>query len=180
MLAIFITICSLIPQLMGAHTTMCDAEPIELPKRVQNIELECLDKGSIFIPYWGERNILIFYIDPDNQAQNREFTIELREKSGCSSHLENLYALGVVNMKDAPLIPRSVARSVAKKKALRDTLDVVMDLSRGLAGGWGLGDCNNEFVMLLVNKNCELVYVHKGDLSQEQIDEFYTFIEDYI
>ncbi len=42
-----------------------------------------------------------------------------------------------------------------------------------------MGDCNDSFVLMLVSKEGELVYVHKGELSEQDIEEFYSVIDKY-
>ncbi len=51
--------------------------------------------------------------------------------------------------------------------------------SSWLSSAWRLGDCNDCFVLMLVSKEGELVYVHKGELSEKDIEEFYSVIDKY-
>ena len=80
---------------------------------------------------------------------------------------------------DAPLIPNNMARMMARKRTESNGAIVLADESRTLSTAWGLGDCNNKFVLLLVSKEGELVFMRKGELSQADINEFYKVLENY-
>ena len=41
------------------------------------------------------------------------------------------------------------------------------------------GDVNDMFVLIFVNKDKEIEFLSKGELSQKQIDEFYRVINKY-
>lgn len=146
-------------------------------KKISNIELLNLDGESVSLPYWGEKNLVIFYVDPDRHSQNYEFTLDM-EKTGRASG-DNIIGLGVMNLKDAPMIPNGMARSIAKKRTKSNDALVFADEDRILSQNWGIGDCNNMFVLLLVSKESELVFMHKGMLTKSDIEEFYDIVQEY-
>ena len=45
-----------------------------LPRKVSDVTLLDLNGDPTQLPYWGEKNLLIFYIDPDRHKQNEDFT----------------------------------------------------------------------------------------------------------
>ena len=149
----------------------------ELPRKVQNVEVLDLDGKPAKLPHFGEKNLMIFYVDPDRHKQNEEFTIEL-EKNGRASG-ENIYGFGVMNLKDAPMVPNGMARSMAKKRTAQNGATVLADQDRILSKTWGLGDCNNQFVLMIVSKEGELVFVRKGILSDADKEAFYQTVEKY-
>ena len=53
---------------------------VELPHKVENLMLEDAFGDPVKLPYWGEKNLLIFYVDPDRHRQNHEFTVEMEEQ----------------------------------------------------------------------------------------------------
>lgn len=153
------------------------ADAQTLPRKVTDIEILDLEGNTVRLPYWGEKNLMIFYVDPDRHKQNHDFTVEMEEK-----HLAegpNLFGFGVMNLADAPMIPNGMARSMARKRTAKNGATVLADQKRVLSTDWELGDCNNQFVLLLVNKEGELVYMHKGVLSEEDIADFYRVLEPY-
>ena len=48
------------------------AEAQSLPRRVRNVEVQDLDAKKARLPWWGEKNLMIFYVDPDVPKQNDE------------------------------------------------------------------------------------------------------------
>lgn len=149
----------------------------EVPYEVSNVELLDLDGKAAKLPYWGEKNLMIFYVDPDRHSQNSEFTEELERNHRAEG--ENLYGFGIMNLKDAPMIPNGMARSMAKKRTAKNGALVLADQDRILSKAWKLGDCNNQFVLMLVSKEGELVFLRKGELSDEDIEAFYEAVALY-
>ncbi len=149
----------------------------ELPHPVKNVELLDLDGKPASLPYFGEKTLMIFYVDPDRHKQNHDFTVELEQNHRAES--ENIYGFGVMNLKDAPMIPNGMARNMAKKRTAKNGATVLADQGRTLSTAWGLGDCNNQFVLMLVSKEGELVFLRKGVLSEADKEAFYKTIELY-
>lgn len=148
-----------------------------LPRKVENVKILDLDGNPANLPYFGEKNLMIFYVDPDRHKQNEDFTYDMEENHRAEG--ENLYGFGVMNLKDAPMIPNGMARSMAKKRTAKNGATVLADQDRVLSTTWGLGDCNNQFVLLVVSKEGELVFLRKGILSEKDKEEFYRVIEKY-
>lgn len=153
------------------------AQDLSLPRKVENVAVLNLDGNPVMLPMWGEKNLMIFYVDPDHHKQNAEFTEEMEQNHRAEG--ENLYGFGVMNLKDAPLVPNSLARKMAAKRTAQNGATVLADQTRELSTAWGLGDCNNQFVLMIVTKEGELVYVHKGEYTEAEKEEFYRFIEPY-
>lgn len=147
------------------------------PRKVENVTLVDLNGDPASLPMWGEKNLMIFYVDPDHHKQNQEFTEEMERNHRAAG--ENLYGFGVMNLKDAPMVPNGLARSMARKRTAANGATVLADQDRILSSAWGLGDCNNQFVLLVVSKQGELVYIHKGEYTEPEKEDFYRFIEVY-
>lgn len=135
----------------------------ELPRKVNNVEVLDLDGNPAKLPHWGEKNLMIFYVDPDRHKQNNDFTVELEENHRAQS--DNIFGFGVMNLKDAPMVPNGMARNMAKKRTAKNGALVLADQDRILSKAWELGDCNNQFVLMIVSKEGELVFLRKGVLS---------------
>ena len=80
-----------------------------LPRKVSDVTLLDLNGDPTQLPYWGEKNLMIFYIDPDHHKQNEDFTTDMEENHRVEG--ENLFGFGVMNLKDAPMIPNGMGRS---------------------------------------------------------------------
>ena len=158
-------------------TVSAQTEEAALPRKVSNVEVLDLEGKPVTLPYWGEKNLMIFYVDPDHHKQNEDFTIELEQNHRAES--DNIHGFGVMNLKDAPMVPNGMARNMAKKRTAKNGATVLADQNRILSTAWGLGDCNNQFVLMIVSKEGELVFLRKGELSDADKEAFYETIEKY-
>ena len=166
-----------IAMLAACTLTVSTVSAQEQPRKVQNVELLDLDGKPAKLPYFGEKNLMIFYVDPDRHKQNEDFTYELEQNHRASG--DNIYGFGIMNLKDAPMIPNGMARSMAKKRTEKNGATVLADQDRKLSSAWALGDCNNQFVLILVSKEGEIVFLRKGLLSEADKQAFYETVEKY-
>ncbi|WP_418983842.1 hypothetical protein [Alistipes sp.] len=148
----------------------------ELPRKVTDVELLDLNGQPATLPYFGEKNLMIFYVDPDRHKQNHEFTVELEENHRAES--PEIFGFGVINSKDS-MFPNGIIRNMARKRTEKNGALVLADQGRVLSTAWELGDCNNQFVLLFVNKQGELVFMRKGVLTDEDKAAFYELLEQY-
>ena len=148
----------------------------ELPRKVHNVDVIDLNGNPTPLPHWGEKNLLIFYVDPDRHKQNEEFTIELEQNHRAAG--ANIYGFGVVNLKDT-IFPNSIVQNKARKRTEKNGATVLADQDGTLCEEWGLGDCNNQFVLMIVSKEGELVFLRKGELSEADKAAFYKVIDQY-
>ena len=84
-----------------------------------------------------------------------------------------------MNLKDAPMVPNSMARSMARKRTATNGATVLADQTHALSTAWNLGDCNNKFVLMFVTQEGELVFLRKGVLSDADKEAFYEVLENY-
>ncbi len=143
---------------------------------VKPINIRDASDNPIPIPQLGKKHLLIFYVDPDHANQNTAFTDHL-EKNHILS--DNIHSFGIVNLKDAPMLPNSIVRAMVRKKIKQTGADIYTDPDHLLRDGWNLGDVNNQFTLIFVTKDLEIKFLSKGELSQQQIDEFYRVIDEY-
>lgn len=149
----------------------------ERPLVLDNVEIADLDGNATHIPHWGETNLVIFYIDPDRRTLNSEFAQMLRRDY--ANHNKDLQCMGIMNLKDAPMIPNALVRKVAKRREASDGTPIFADKERLIAKSWGLGDCNNTIVTIIIDKRGELVYLRKGVLADDDIELFCEIIDSY-
>lgn len=153
------------------------AQDSALPKAVSDVQLLSLDGTPTNLPHFGEKHLLIFYVDPDHHKQNEAFTYELEENG--RAHSDNIYAFGIMNLKDAPMVPNALARKLAAKRTAKNGALVLADQDRVLQTAWGLGKCNNLFVLLFVSNEGELLFMRKGELTDADKEAFYEVLDAY-
>lgn len=156
--------------------TASAAKAQELPRKVENVEIADLEKNPTKLPHYGEKNLMIFYIDPDARKQNEAFTYELEDTHRADS--PEIYGFGIINAKDT-WYPNGAIRGIARKRTAKNGALVLLDDNRILSQEWGLGDCNDQFVLLFIDKAGKLVFMRKGELTEQDKQDFYKIIDRY-
>ena len=70
--------------------------------------------------------------------------------------------LGVANMKDS-IAPNFIIRSIIKGKIKKYDATILTDVDLTLAKAWGLGDCNDKSVFILIGKDKKIKYLKFAD-----------------
>lgn len=162
--------------ILVAPRLMAQTEELPLPHPVPHVGLIDGKKVPTDLPYWGEKNLLIFYVDPDAARQNHDFTMEMEENKRAAG--DNIYGFGILNLKDTWL-PNGLVRRIAYNRTKKNKALILADEHSLVRDAWNLGDIDNKFVLMIVSKECELVYMYKGDLTPEDQEEFYRIVNDY-
>ena len=157
-------------------TMMAQKQTATVGSKVKQIAIRDSNDQSIPLPGFGEKHLLIFYPDPDHASQNKSFTDYLEEHPINS---DNIMAYGIVNLKDAPMMPNSIVRAIIRNKVKKTGANIYTDPEHLLRDGWGLGDVNNLFTILFVTKEGEIAFLHKGEMSKKDIEEFFRVINQY-
>ena len=165
--------------LLGAMVATAQAQDT-LPRKVENPEICDMKGNPVKLPKWGEKNLLIFFVDPDSYLggnANKKFASEMEKNQLAAG--DNIYGFGVVNTADT-FLPKKLIRSIVSKRVEKESgAEAFDDRIHALAEGWGLGDCNNKFAILIVSKEGELVYCHKEEFTEEDKAHFYEFVKAY-
>lgn len=144
---------------------------VKIGQRLPNIQIRDAHNKSISVPYLGTHPLLIFYPDPDHPKC--KFTDYLEEHPIPAKRMK---AYGIVNMKDAPWYPNGIIRTAIRSKIKKTGQPIYTDPNRALARGWGLGDCNNKFVIIIVDEHGRLLWLHKGEPNEAAKREFWHII----
>jgi hypothetical protein len=155
--------------ILASLTLSICAEAQSLPRKVRNVEVQDLDAKKARLPWWGEKNLLIFYVDPEVPRQNHDFITHIEETGRVQG--PNIEGFGIVNLKDA-VYPNNLVRQIADARTAKNGATILCDPDHYISSAWRLGDCNNMFVIMLVNKAGELVFVHKGEMNEEDQKRF--------
>ena len=155
--------------ILASITLSICAEAQSLPRKVRNVEVQDLDAKKARLPWWGEKNLLIFYVDPEVPRQNHDFITHIEETGRVQG--PNIEGFGIVNLKDA-VYPNNIVRQIADARTAKNGATILCDPDHYISSAWRLGDCNNMFVIMLVNKAGELVFVQKGEMNEEDQKRF--------
>ena len=178
-------ICSILFALLVSATVYAQKnaeEPITdggLPRKVENVTIKDLYGKPATLPYWGEKNLLIFYVDPDAYLamnKNNKFAEELEENGRAQG--PEIYGFGIMNFPDTWL-PKNLLRKICRKRVEKNGATIIDDSEHIFKNQWNLGDCGNKFMIMIVSKEGELVYVLRNEINDETKKEFYRIIEQY-
>ena len=159
--------------------TSVEAQELSLLRKVENLTIKDIAGNSVTLPEFGEKNLLIFYVDPDSYLKggaNKKLSDELEENGRAAGAA--IRGFGVMNFPDTGL-PKNMVRNMARKRAEKNGATILDDDQQLLKKQWGLGDCNNKFVIMIVSKEGELVYCAKEDLDDMGIAKFYEVVDKY-
>jgi hypothetical protein len=123
--------------------------------------------------------MLIFYVDPDsylNGNKTADFASEIEENKRAAGPA--IEGFGIMDFPDTGL-PKQMLRKICAKRTEKNGATIVADKGRFVSEKWGLGDCNNKFVLLLVSKDGELIFCRKGEFTEQDKKEFFEAIEPY-
>jgi predicted transcriptional regulator len=83
---------------------------------------------------------------------------------------------GVANLKDS-WVPNAIIRAVIRKKMKKYDSVILTDEDYFMPKKWGLGDCNDVSVFLVIGEDQKVKYIKKGKVRGSEIDEVIRIIE---
>jgi hypothetical protein len=169
-------ICAILALLSFAAATAQQVQGPQLPAPVENVILTDLDRQPAGFDYYGQKHLMIFYVDPDAHRQNADFQAEIEADRSLLS--PNIQAYAVLNLKDT-FLPNWLVRSIAERRTRDQPAVNLADSGRILSKAWGLGDCNNKFCILVVSREGELVYFRAGEFTEQDKADFYDTVYKY-
>jgi hypothetical protein len=155
------------------------AQAQSLPRKVSNVTIKDLYGNPATLPYYGKKNLLIFYVDPDAYLalnKNNKFAEELEANGRAAG--PNIYGFGILNFPDT-FLPKEMLRKICRKRVEKNGATIIDDSEHIFKNAWGLGNCNQKFMLLIVSKSGELVYVLKDEITPAGKEEFYRIVEKY-
>ncbi len=144
------------------------AKTLKVGDKVESITIMDANNKPIIIPDLGKKMVLIFYPDPDNAKGNKEFSDAMKKTD---FPLKYFMCMGIVNLKDAPIYPDWLLRIVIRRElATHHKAVIYTDPDRRLAKAWGMGDCNNKFVVILIDQNRRVLLYKKTRMTRQEIE----------
>lgn len=155
------------------------ADGVIEPRKVENVTIKDLYGNYTNLPHYGEKNLLIFYVDPDAYLamnKNNKFAEELEANSRAAG--PEIYGFGILNLPDTWL-PKEFLRKICRKRVEKNGALIIEDHDHTFKNACGLGDCNKKFALLIITKEGNLEYVLKEEVDQEGKELFYSIIDKY-
>ncbi len=136
----------------------------EVGKTLAPVTLADLQGAAASLPYFGQKTLVVFYIDPDV----RTFADPLADAIDAKKFpKEKFGAIGVVNSKDT-WIPAGLVREIALAKQKRYPKSLIlMDENHKIGAAWALDDCNDRVAVLVIGKDRRVKFLAKISTKEE-------------
>ena len=115
-----------------------EAQVLETPRKVENLTINDINGNPTTLPEFGQKNLLIFYVDPDSYLKggaNKKLSDELEENGRAAGAA--IRGFGVMNFPDTGL-PKNMVRNMARKRAAKNGATILDDDQQLLKKAWGL------------------------------------------
>lgn len=145
----------------------------QVGEKVSAVKLLTMNKDTVELPMLGEKNLLIFYPDPDHSKQNSNLQDYFKDHPIKS---KNIDSYGVINMADAPMIPNSLIRFMVRRETEGTNAQVYLDPNHVLGDAWHLGNVNNKSCVIFVNKDKVIEFFVAGQVTDDQMQEVINLV----
>jgi len=147
---------------------------------VANVQIKDANDNPATIPGIGTHVVGLFYGDPDEKDLGDPMADVIKAKS----YDKAIYSgLGVANLKDS-ILPNFLIRKAVRDKIEKYKSTILTDVDLTLAKAWGLGDCNDKNVFVLVGKDKKIKYLRvvgkKTPWTPEEISSVIKMIDDLL
>ncbi len=141
------------------------ARAAEIGDTLPNVELRDGSDKPAVIPDLGVKVVALFYNDADEADMNDPLANALKARKFDETRYRGV---GVANLADSKA-PNFLIRKIVRGKIEKYKSTILTDPDRLLAKAWGLGDCNNTSVFLLLDRTGKVVHVQRGPIRGDDI-----------
>jgi predicted transcriptional regulator len=152
------------------------ARALEVGQQVTTVEVRDANDEPATIPDLGSKVLALFYTDPDAKDENEPFRELLKANKLDKSQYRGL---GVVNLKDS-WKPDGIIRSMVRKKIEKFKSLILTDASNKLAKTWNLGDCNDQDLVIIIDRKATVRYLTRKPMSKAQQQETLELVKKLI
>jgi len=140
---------------------------------VNNVTIKDAEDNPKKIPDFGKKVLFIIYADTQTADDNDPVAEAVRE---LKLDKTKYTGLGIANMKDS-WVPDGIIRMVIRKKIEQFKRTILADDDHVVAKAWGLGDCDDKSVVLVIGVDKRLKYIKKGKVRGAEIQKVIDVIE---
>lgn len=124
-------------------------------KKLPNIMLKSVDNSYHLLPDFGKKVLVVIYMDPDIQDMSLPLTDAINNKN---YSVTKFAAIGVVNCKDSWIPNSTIKNRIMKKIAQYPKSIILLDENYELKSNWQTGECNDQMVVFIIDKNSSVKY----------------------
>ena len=140
-------------------TVVLPVNAASVGQELSNPQIRDAEDNPATIPDFGTHLIGLFY---SNTAAS-DLGDPMADAIKAKNYNKDVYrGLGVANMKDSAA-PNFIIRSVIKSKIEKSKSIILTDVDLTLPKAWGLGDCKDKSVFVLIGKDKKIKYLKYVD-----------------
>ncbi len=141
---------------------------------VVNVKIRDTRDNPAYLPDFGKKVLIIFYNDADVADQNDHTARALQRSRFPRKYYR---PLGIGNLKDAPWKPDTIIRLIARRKERKYQTTILTDTSYILRNAWGLGDCNNKSVCIIISDTGKILYLYHGKMPDREVERVLEIVK---
>lgn len=152
----FSSVCCILAVIIaGSAISMAAA----IGQPVSTVQIMDAYKKPVSIPNLGAKVVAVFYNDYEGADINDPCCDVLKN---ANLDGKTFYSCGIANLKDNPMwLADGIVRMVVKKKVEKYKSDIFLDKNHAVKNAWGLGNCDNGSVVVIIGKDRKIKYVKK-------------------
>jgi len=129
---------------------------------VGNVQVRNSNNQPSWIPDLGSKVVTVFY----NDSSAADFTDPIATAIKNKNYPESKYrGQGIANMADSRGIPDFVIRGIVRSKERKYDTKILTDPDHLLRNAWGLGNCNDIGVVIVIGKDKVVRYLGRDRKS---------------
>jgi hypothetical protein len=127
----------------------------------------------VAFPDFGHKVLAVFYADADVADLNDPLVDAFRAR-----HLnpELSGGVGVANLEDSKA-PNFLIRAIIRGKNEKYETNILTDPDHSLPKAWGLGDCNNQSIVVIIDQTKTVRLVQRGAVRGADIEKIISLVE---
>jgi len=130
---------------------------------VSNVNIKDANDQPATIPDFGSKVLNIVYGDSDASDYSDPISDALKAKKFPESKNRGI---GIANLKDSP-VPNWVIRKLVQSKIKKYQATILTDVDLTVPNSWGLGNCNNKSVFIILGKDKKIKYIKYFDKNNK-------------
>jgi len=153
---------------------------LSVNQSLTNLTIKDANDKPASIPDFGSKVLTIFYNDAEASDLSDPMSDALKAKNYPESKTRGI---GIANLKDS-VAPNWLIRKIVKSKIAKYNSTILTDSDLTVARSWGLGECNNKSICIVIGKDSKVKYIKFMDkyhpASQADIDQVVKIVGDLI
>lgn len=132
---------------------------LSVNQSVTNLSIKDANNRPASIPDLGSKVLTIFYNDAEASDLSDPMADALKAKNYPESKTRGI---GIANLKDS-VAPNWLIRKIVRSKIEKYNSTILTDDNQTIAKAWGLGDCNNKSICIIIGKDSKVKYMKYMD-----------------